>query len=923
MPLARRPWFAAAALVAVLAVARHANSAAPSVPEGAAKPAAASVASKPPVFETEVRPILKAHCFHCHGEEDDLQAGLDVRLVRLLNKGGESGPAIVAGKHAESLLFQRIADDEMPPGEKKLSPAERATIARWIDGGAKTARPEPQTISQYTDEDRTFWSFQPIARPALPRVRNAAQVHTPVDAFLLAELEKKQLTLSPEADPTALVRRLYFDLLGLPPTPEEVDEFVSDYSPSLRPSVSPSSSKDEGTHGTRDRERAYEALVDKLLASPHYGERWGRHWLDIAGYADSDGYTPLDPERKYAWRYRDYVIRSFNADKPWNEFIVEQLAGDELVKPPYAELPPAELDKLIATGFLRMGPDGTGDTSADQKLARNDCMAETIKIVSTSFLGLSVGCAQCHNHRYDPILQADYYRFRAIFEPAYDVENWRNPNGRLLSTTTAADKKKIVEIDAQIAKVNAERLKELNKLQDEVFEMALAKLPENIREPVRKARATAADKQTAEQKKLLKDNPSVNVNATGVRQQLPAKFREWEKKYTDLGDALRAKRPAESNIQALTEVPGKIPATFVFYRGDHTSPREKVNPAELGVLAADPTKMVPEDDPKLPTTGRRLAYARHLVDGKHPLTARVLVNRFWLHHFGRGLVASPGDFGMLGERPTHPELLDWLAAEFMDGGWRLKKLHKTILMSAAYRQSSARSDKLDATDPDNLLLGRMSIRRLEAELLRDAVLAASGKLNRKLFGEPVPVMPDDTGQVVIGVDTRDTAGRPTGKKVDLGDQPNRRSIYIQSRRTLPLGMLETFDAPTMSPNCEVRASSTVTPQSLLLMNNEFVVAQSDEFARRLRTAAPDDLPAQIKLGWRIAFGGSPSDRQIAESLAFVAEQTQELSAAAPAPPAAKPAAGIPAPPSPPTPAERALACYCQALLSANGFLYVD
>jgi hypothetical protein len=355
----------------------------------------------------------------------------------------------------------------------------------------------------------------------------------------------------------------------------------------------------------------------------------------------------------------------------------------------------------------------------------------------------------------------------------------------------------------------------------------------------------------------------------------------------------------------------------VFYRGDHTAPRDKVDPAELGVLAARESKIVPLDDPALPTSGRRLAYARHLVDGKHPLTARVLVNRFWMHHFGRGLVASPGDFGMLGERPSHPELLDWLATEFTQGGWRLKRLHKTILMSAAYRQSSARTRELDDVDPDNVLLGRMSIRRLEAEVLRDAVLASSGKLNRKLFGEPVPVMPDETGQVVIGVDNRDTAGRPTSKKVDLGDQPNRRSIYIQQRRTLVLGMLETFDAPTMSPNCECRNSSTVTPQSLLLMNNEFVVSQSEEFARRLRTAAPDDPAGQIKLGWRIAFGRTPSDAQVAETLEFVAEQTKELSAAAPA---AKPPAGTPAPP---TPAERALASYCQALLSSNGFLYVD
>ena len=846
--------------------------------------ASQSPASKAaPVFETHVRPILKAHCFQCHGEEEEVQGGLDLRLVRLMTKGGESGAALVAGKHAESLVFGRIASDEMPPGEKKMSPAERDIVKRWIDAGARTLKPEPAAIADVTDEDRQFWSFQPVRAAQSPKVKQAAAVRTPIDAFLLAELEKKSLGFSPEAEPTALVRRLYFDLLGLPPTPDEVDGFVREYSADPK---------------------AYERLVEKLLASPHYGERWGRHWLDVAGYADSDGYTAVDTERKFAYRYRDYVIRSFNADKPWNEFIVEQLAGDELVKPPYDALPPAELDKLIATGFLRMGPDGTSDPAADQKLAQNDCVAETIKIVSTSLLGLSVGCAQCHNHRYDPVSQVDYYRFRAIFEPAFNVQAWRVPKARLVSTTTADAKKEIATVDAEIAKVSAERNAELTKLMDETFELALTKLPKELHDSLRTARATPVAKQTAEQKKLLKDNPSVNISATGVRQQLGVKYREWETKYTGLLDKLRAKRPEEEYVQALTELPGKPVVTQLFYRGDHNQPRQAVTPAELTVIDGAPK--IAEKDATRPSTGRRLAYARHITDGKHPLTARVLVNRFWLHHFGRGIVASPGDFGALGDRPTHPQLLDWLANDFVAGGWRLKRLHKLILTSSAYRQSSQRTSQLEAVDPDNLLLGRMSIHRLEAETLRDAVLAVSGKLNRKLLGPPVPVSPDETGQVVIGVDTRDTAGRPTSKKVDLGEEPNRRSIYIQSRRSLPLGMLETFDAPVMTPNCECRASSTVTPQSLLLMNSEFIVSQSTEFAKRLRAAAPDDLHAQLREGARLAFGQAPSEAEVNEAAEFVKAQTAALA------PVAKAAA-----------AEQALACYCQALLSANQFLYVD
>ncbi|MBN8628350.1 MAG: DUF1549 domain-containing protein [Planctomycetes bacterium] len=843
-----------------------------------AKPSASA-----PNFETHVRPILKAHCFHCHGEEEKLQGGLDLRLVRLITKGGDSGSSIVAGKHAESLLFQRIADGEMPPGEKKLSVTERETIARWLDGGARTLKPEPASIAEFTEEERAFWSLQPVRAVSPPSVKQANVVRTPIDAFLLAELERKSLQFSPEADPATLIRRVTFDLIGLPPTPEEVSAFVTAYD------------KDP---------KAYEKLIDRLLASPHYGERWGRHWLDVAGYADSDGYSAVDAERKFAYRYRDYVIRSLNNDKPWNEFIVEQLAGDELVRPPYEKLPADQLDKLIATGFLRMGPDGTSDSANDQKLAQNDCVAETLKIVSTSLLGLSVGCAQCHNHRYDPVSQVDYFRFRAIFEPAFNTQNWRVPKARLISTTSDETKKAIAAIDAEIAKVNAEKTAELNKLMDETFELALKKIPEKQHAEIRQARSTEVGKRTDAQKKILKDNPSVNITATGVRQQLGVKYRAWETKYTKVLDDLRAKRPEEEYVQALTEVPGKPPATFVHYRGDHLQRRQVVTPGELSIFASAPK--IAEKDATLPSTGRRLAYARYLTDGKHPLVARVLVNRFWMHHFGRGIVASPGDFGALGDRPTHPELLDWLAADFVKGGWKLKPFHKQIMMSTAYRQSSRRTPQLDAVDPDNLLLGRMSIRRLEAETLRDAVLATTGKLNRKQFGPPVPVSPDETGQVVIGVDTRDTAGRPTGKKVDLGEEPNRRSIYIQSRRSLPLGMLETFDAPVMTPNCECRASSTVTPQSLLLMNSEFIVTQATEFAKRLRAAAPDDLASQVRSGAALAFGVRPSEADVSEAIEFVKAQTAALESVA------KAAA-----------AEQALACYCQALLSANKFLYVD
>ncbi len=349
------------------------------VPLLAADSETASVSSLS--FEADVRPILKAHCWHCHGEDAELEGGLDARLARFLVKGGDSGPAIVAGDHGASLLYQRISAGEMPPGDKPLPEAQVATLAKWIDAGAPTSRPEPETLAAgnvFTAEERSHWSFQPIRRPSLPQVNRSELIATPIDAFLLARLEEQGFSFSPEADRATLIRRLYYDLTGLPPSPEQIEQFVND-----------------------PADDAYEQLVDRLLASPAYGERWVRHWLDVAGYADSNGYDELDRERKWAYKYRDYVIRAFNSDKSWDEFLVEQLAGDELLSPPYANLSAADADKLIATGMLRMGPDGTGG-SADQNVARNDVMAETIKIVSTSLLGLSVGCAMsCASLRSD------------------------------------------------------------------------------------------------------------------------------------------------------------------------------------------------------------------------------------------------------------------------------------------------------------------------------------------------------------------------------------------------------------------------------------------------------------------------------------------------------------------------------------------
>ncbi len=859
----------------------------------------ASAASKSAItYEKDIRPILKANCFQCHGEGEKLKGDLDVRLRHLIAKGGENGPAIVEGKPEKSLLFTQLRDGEMPKGDKKLPKEQVELIRQWIASGAKTARPEPKAITgpYFTEDERNYWLFQPVKRPEIPKVASKHLVRTPVDAFLLAKLEASKMSFNAEADKRTLIRRATFDLTGLPPTPEEVDQFVADSSPD-----------------------AYSNLIDRLLASPRYGEAWGRHWLDVAGYADSDGYTEVDTERKYAYKFRDYVIRAFNADKPFDEFIREQLAGDEMVPLPYKNLKPDQIDKLAATGFLRMAPDGTASGEVEQKVARNHVVADTLKIVSTSLLGLTVGCAECHDHRYDPIPQADYYRMRAVFEPAYDWKNWRSPNGRLVSLMTDADRAKAAEIEKEAAKIDAERNKKQTEFINATLEKELAKKPEELREPLRVAYHTEVKRRTPAQVKLLKEHPTVGQLTSGSLYLYDRKASDQVKKMTEEATAVRAKKPVEDFVPALTELPGKVPETFLFHRGDPDQPKQKLEPGELTILASWRPTSISVTNKVLPTTGRRLAFAQSLTDGKHPLTARVLVNRVWLHHFGRGIVTSPGDFGYLGQRPTHPELLDWLASEFVSQGWSMKKLHKTLMTSTAYRQSSVRDPRKDKVDPDNHLYGRMSARRLEAETLRDALLSVSGKLNDKMFGTPVPVMEDEVGQVIVGKENKDGEGK-LAKAIPLGDEVFRRSIYVQVRRSRPLGMLEAFDAPVMEPNCEVRNASTVAPQSLMMMNNTAVVEFSGHFAQRVARDAGSEAAAQVKRAWRLSYGREPSKAELDNGVNFLASQLEYFRAHAPKTAVVakdKAAAGAN------SPEHQALANFCHALLSANEFLYID
>ncbi|MDF1859717.1 MAG: PSD1 and planctomycete cytochrome C domain-containing protein [Verrucomicrobiales bacterium] len=866
-------------------------------------------------FEKDVRPILKTHCFHCHGEDGEKKGGLDVRLARFLAKGGKSGPALIASKSDESHLLEVLKSGEMPKEKPRLSDAEIGKVEQWIAQGAKTARPEPETLGpehHFTEEERSWWSLQPIDKVTPPEVADG-RGQNGIDSFVARKLAENELTFSEAADSRTLIRRVTFDLTGMPPTPKDVDTFLA--------------------ASQTDPEKAYGDLIDRLLASPAYGERWARHWLDVAGYADSDGVAEKDLERKHAWKYRDYVIASLNRDKPFDEFVREQLAGDEIAhqlglhadsptdeeKTRYAEL-------LTATGFLRMAPDGTG--AANNLLNQNQSITDTMKIVSTAFYGMTIQCAECHDHRYDPITQADFFELRAVFDPGFDPKSWRRPSQRLVSLQTSEDKAKAAEIETEAKKVDAERLKMQTAFIDEVLEKELAKRDEAIRDPLRAAFKAVVKERTPEQLALLKQHPSIEkLNAgslylydTTYKTKHAATLKEMSAKAAEI----RAKKPTVEYVHAFAEVPKKpeaIPASFLFHRGDPESPKEEVKPSDLSVLSSWRDTSLPENVEALPTSGRRLALAKTLTDGEHPLLARVMVNRVWMHHFGTGLVKTVADFGHLGETPSHPELLDWLATKFMESGWSLKQLHRTILLSHTWRQSSQRDATKDRIDPDNRLLSRQNKRRLEAEILRDSLLSVSGKLNGQLGGEPVPVMLTEEGQVVIGVDTTDTAGRQTGKFISLEGAEFRKSIYVQIRRSRPLEMFAAFDAPPMTDaNCEIRPVTTVSPQSLLLMNNIGMREFAQYFAERLEKECADaDAEAVIEHAWKLCYGRPPTESELKAASDFLTLQTAYYTVN----PAKLEVVSGPAKTEEPSARFLGLSALAHGLMSANEFLYLD
>jgi len=969
------------------------------------------------LFNSDVAALLTEHCVKCHGGEKGTKGALDLTTRDLALKGGDTGPAIVPGKSADSLLVQSIRhedkDLQMPKKEDKLPDAVIAKITQWVDLGAPYAKalvPGKSTRdrSKVTDEDRKFWSFQPLAKVAPPAVKNEAWCRTPIDRFILAKIEEKGMMPSPDVEKEKLIRRAYFDLIGLPPTPAQVDKFVQDTSP-----------------------QAFEKVVDELLASPHYGERWGRHWLDLARYAESHGYEQ-DYDRPNAYHYRDYVIRALNADQPYDEFVRWQIAGDELA--------PENPEAWKATGFLAAGTHATQITANQAEKERYDELDDMAQTTGNAVLGLSVGCARCHDHKYDPIPTADYYRLISTFTTAvrsdYDIEvdtaesrarhtAWEQEHAPLTATlaqwekekaptrfaawqsgrpemprpawlTLAADKLAIAGANFALStqkklpdgsyligvtagvpetytfttkisgvKIAALRLEALTDKSlpnygpgwSEGGEFNVADITATAKLPDGKTRALidSAGKSKWSSKKGGEDSRIVFVlpqpldTDAGIEITVTMKFAggrgrnnlgrfrlgcsshadaaedaaefaykdfmlarqaidptsppkpaplaalsrlycttdpEWQK----LAGAVRAHERAEPRgqyVKALvcsehlpavrlnTQGPDFYDKTFLLKRGDLNQKQEEAAPGFLQVLMrADQSRWAtpPPTDSRTPL--KRTALARWITDadqGAGQLAARVIVNRLWQHHFGRGIVTTPSDFGAQGEKPTHPELLDYLAGELIRGGWRLKPLHKQMMLSRVYMESGYTSPEAVAADPNNTLFWHHQRQRLEGEAIRDAILAVSGQLDEKMFGPGT-----------------------------LDPAMKRRAIYFQIKRSQLPPMMVAFDAPDTLQSMGLRPSTTVAPQSLLLMNNPLVRDAAKAWAKAL-ISLPE--PQAVEQAYRAALGRAPTTMEMELTRQFMHKQAAGYEAVGRS--------------------EPALADFCQMLFGLNEFLYVD
>ncbi len=884
---------------------------------------AGRVHAEPVDFVREIRPIFEKRCYTCHGSEKQ-KGGLRLDVKAAALKGGDDhAPNIVPGDPKGSPLVSFVKGEQedlvMPPKGEKLSASEVALLARWIEEGAKW--PDGVDLARLEDK-RDHWALQPVTNPIPPAPKNAHWARDGLDRFILATLEREGLTPSPEASRTAWLRRVFFDLTGLPPSPEDLETFLKDEDPD-----------------------AHERVVDGLLKSPRYGERWGQHWLDVVRYADTHGFE-VNTERPNAWPYRDYVIRALNNDTPYDQFVRDQIAGDAT-------------GQETATGFLVTAsvllPGQIGKDDASKRLARQDAIDEIVVNASQTFLGLSVGCARCHDHKFDAITARDYYAMQAFFAGVeYSDRELQTPEALAARKEAQAISGKIAEIDKKLsrfvplagagvkrsavnAKVNTDRfspvkakrvrfsIEKTNNLEPCIDELEVFNT-----DGVNVALALSGASVSASGQTIVADRhdlsyiadgrygnsrswmgnengrgyvvvefPTVQMIdrvvwgrdregkfkdrlATGYKIEVCESSEDWRlvadstdrvpstgqevregafsteglspEEAIQAGALVSEKRPFASQLAVLNTAQKAFAGVFrkpddihLLYRGNPEQPKDSVSPAVLSVLG----------DLKLPANigeqDRRIALARWVADANNPLTARVMVNRIWQGHFGAGIVATPSDFGRMGLRPSHPELLDWLAREFVRKGWSMKVLHKQIVLSATYRQGSGYNAAAASRDAETRLLWRFPPRRLEAESLRDSILAVSGSLNLKMYGSGFNLFNQRGGL---------SGFNPVEKFTGDG---LRRMIYAHKVRREPEAVFGAFDCPDAGLSTSRRIESTTPIQALNLLNSRFVLDQSDAFAARLKREAGDDTERQIQRAYLVAFGRSPAPSEVSEA----------------------------------------------------------
>lgn len=844
----------------------------------------------PPDFRSEIRPLLAEHCEKCHGAEKQ-KGGLRLDQKAVAFRGGDSEePAIVPNQSSQSRLIQVVTSEvdgeRMPPTGEPLTSRQIALLKRWIDTGAEwpdsdaaSDKPDPSEL-RVTDADRQHWSFLPLHPVVEPTVRDAAWPRTPVDQFILHAQESQGLHPSAPAERRTMIRRLYFDVIGLPPSPEEIDEFVQSTDP-----------------------LAYEKMVDRLLGSEHYGERWARHWLDVARFADSNGQEG-DDDRPTAYHYRDFVIKALNDDMPFDQFVRWQLAGDEFE--------PDNPLAVSATGFLTAG----ASTRRAQELMEEERLRnryneldDMITTTGSAMLGLTVGCARCHDHKYDPIPTRDYYRLMAAYHSGDRAEVPVVPRAEIEKHRQQM-KDWTKQHDAAQSALSDWLEQQKKPLTDEIRSAKINSLPVDDQD---KARLHDASGKNDSATKVLqkKHADALKITDDDYRERFTSEQRtKWDSLAADV-KRIESNEPKPLPTAYGMADSGDAPVeTWLFNRGEFLSKRETVQLGFLSVLTPDKTPEQFYDDaraerPLSGSTYQRKALALWMTDPEHgsgTLLARVMVNRIWQHHFGEGIVRSVNDFGMRGEAPTHPELLEWLAHRFVQSGWQMKPLHRVILTSNVYRQSNAADPAGAKLDPENRLLWHWPLLRLESEILRDAMLAVSGSLNPKMYG-PAFKPP-------IAAEAMQARNLKTPYPKDARDEPatRRRTVYMFHKRVIQYPLMQAFDGPDATASCGERNRTTVATQALAVLNDSFVRLRAAEFADRL-VAASADTAVQVQQSYTLAFGRVPNDHELQTAVKFIESQRTVRSARA------KNSTGN---------SERlALTDYCQALFGLNEFLYIE